>query len=184
MSSDPSFLPPQRKLASPLCRVVLVEPLIPENTGNISRTCVGTNSELHLIHPLGFEITESRVKRAGLDYWKHLAMDAHSNFEDWAAKVERDFDPDRVFFIETWGETSLHEAQFQPGDWLVFGKETVGLHRDQVRRVTARPDRVLKIPMTGEVRSLNLSNAVAVTVFEVLRQVDAARLKTPISGVP
>jgi tRNA (cytidine/uridine-2'-O-)-methyltransferase len=184
MSSDSLFLPPQRHLESPLCRVALVEPLIPENTGNISRTCVGTNSELHLIHPLGFEITESRVKRAGLDYWKHLAMDAHASFGAWATTLERDFDPGRVFFIETWGETSLHEASFERGDWLVFGKETVGLTREQVQRVTKRPDRVLKIPMPGEVRSLNLSNAVAVTVFELLRQVDAARLKTPISGVP
>ncbi len=184
MSTDPTFLPPQRTLPAPLCRVALVEPLIPENTGNISRTCVGTHSELHLIHPLGFEITESRVKRAGLDYWKHLAMDSHVNFETWSAAIERDFDPDRVFFIETWGETSLHDAQFQRGDWLVFGKETVGLTREQVQRVTSRSDRVLKIPMPGEVRSLNLSNAVAVTVFELLRQVDAARLKTPISVVP
>lgn len=184
MSSAQTFLPPQRSLPSPLCRIALIEPLIPENTGNISRTCVGTNSELHLVHPFGFEITESRVKRAGLDYWKHLSMDTHSDFEAWASVVERDFDPDRVFFIETWGETSLHEAQFQLGDWLVFGKETVGLTSEQVERVTSRPDRVLKIPMPGEVRSLNLSNAVAVTVFELLRQVDAARLKTPISGVP
>lgn len=111
-------------------------------------------------------------------------MDAHASFDAWANRIEQDFDPGRVFFIETWGDTSLHEAKFERGDWLVFGKETVGLTRDQVQRVALRPDRVLKIPMPGEVRSLNLSNAVAVTIFELLRQVDAARLKTPISGVP
>lgn len=162
------FLPPQQRLADPLCRVVLVEPLIPENTGNISRTCVGTGSELHLVQPLGFELTESRVKRAGLDYWQDLAMDVHPDFATWSARVAADYDPSRVFYIETWGETSIHEVQFQRGDWLVFGKETVGL-KDQAQALA--PSKVLKIPMPGKVRSLNLSNAVAVTVFELMRQV-------------
>jgi tRNA (cytidine/uridine-2'-O-)-methyltransferase len=163
------FLPPRRSLESPLCRVVLIEPLIPENTGNISRTCVGTGSELHLVKPLGFEITESRVKRAGLDYWNHLALDIHESFDAWANRVEQD--GSRVFFIETWGATSIFDAQFERGDWLVFGKETTGLTRDQVEQVTKRPDRVLNLPMPGEVRSLNLSNAVAISVFELFRQV-------------
>lgn len=170
-----SFLPPQQRLVDPLCRVVLVEPLIPENTGNISRTCVGTGSELHLVEPLGFELTESRVKRAGLDYWQDLAMDLHADFASWSEHVATNHDPGRVFYIETWGETSIHEVQFQRGDWLVFGKETVGL-KDQAKIL--EPSRVLKIPMPGKVRSLNLSNAVAVTVFELMRQagqrVDAA----------
>ena len=163
-----SFLPPQQRLVDPLCRVVLVEPLIPENTGNISRTCVGTGSELHLIQPLGFELTESRVKRAGLDYWQDLAMDVHQDFAAWDEVVRTAYDPSRVFFIETWGESSIHEVQFRRGDWLVFGKETTGL-KDHASRL--EPSRVLKIPMPGKVRSLNLSNAVAVTVFELMRQV-------------
>lgn len=163
-----SFLPPQQRLVDPLCRVVLVEPLIPENTGNISRTCVGTGSELHLIQPLGFELTESRVKRAGLDYWQDLAMDVHQDFAAWDEMVQTTYDPGRVFFVETWGESSIHEVQFRRGDWLVFGKETTGL-KDHAHRLD--PSRVLKIPMPGKVRSLNLSNAVAVSVFELMRQV-------------
>ena len=166
------FLPPRRELESPLCRVVLVEPLIPENTGNISRTCVGTNSELHLVQPLGFELTESRVKRAGLDYWNHLALEIHESFDAWTEFVAQKSKSDRVFFIETWGTTSLHETTFQRGDWLVFGKETTGLNREQVEKLAGGTDRVLCLPMPGEVRSLNLSNAVAVSVFEVLRQVE------------
>ena len=165
------FLPPRRNLDSPLCRVVLVEPLIPENTGNISRTCVGTEAELHLVRPLGFEITESRVKRAGLDYWNHLALDIHESFDAWADRVATEFDPSRVFFIETSGAVSLYDAKFERGDWLVFGKETTGLTTEQIERVTKTPGRVLKLPMPGEIRSLNLSNAVAVSVFELFRQV-------------
>ncbi len=170
------FLPPRRELSSPLCRVVLVEPLIPENTGNISRTCVGTNAELHLVQPLGFELTESRVKRAGLDYWNHLALDIHESFDAWIAFVEEKSDLGRVFFVETWGTVSLHETTFERGDWLVFGKETTGLKREQVEKLVEKlgggADRVLCLPMPGEIRSLNLSNAVAVSVFEVLRQVE------------
>ncbi len=169
-----SFLPARRKLEAPLCRVVLVEPLIPENTGNISRTCVGTESELHLVAPLGFEITESRVKRAGLDYWNHLALNIHESFDAWTKFVASESDASRVFFIETSGTTSLFETKFRRGDWLVFGKETTGLTQDQIERVTKVPDRVLKLPMPGEIRSLNLSNAVAVAVFELFRQVDSS----------
>ncbi len=174
------FLPPRRELADPVCRVVLIEPLIPENTGNISRTCVGTNTELHLVEPLGYELTESRVKRAGLDYWEHLSLDIHGNFDEWVSHVAARSDLGRVFFVETWGETSLYDVEFQKGDWLVFGKETTGLEREQVEKITGggagNVGRVVKLPMPGEVRSLNLSNAVAISVFEVLRQVG---LKTP-----
>ncbi len=176
--SEP-FLPPRRSLESPLCRVVLVEPLIPENTGNVSRTCVGTNAELHLVEPLGFELTESRVKRAGLDYWSSLALRVHESFEAWSSFVARESNPQRVFFVETWGQRSLFETDFHRGDWLVFGKETTGLTRLQVEALAGGADRVLRLPMPGEVRSLNLSNAVAVSVFEVLRQV-----QKPQCGVP
>lgn len=166
------FLPGPSRLEAPLCRVVLVEPLIPENTGNISRTCVGLNTELHLIRPLGFEITEGRVKRAGLDYWEHLALTIHDSFADWVATVES---TDRVFFVETTGRTSIFEAQLQKGDWLVFGKETTGLQSSHLEAFGAMPPgRDLHLPMTGPIRSLNLSNAVAVSVFELFRQVGAA----------
>ncbi|MES2964586.1 MAG: tRNA (cytidine(34)-2'-O)-methyltransferase [Bdellovibrionota bacterium] len=161
MSFEPKLHP------DPLCRVVLVEPLIPENTGNVSRTCVATESELHLVEPMGFEITESRVKRAGLDYWADLAWQKHRSFDDWAVGVR---DSSRVFLVETTGEETIFDVEFQRGDWLVFGKETSGLDARMLRHDALANARVVKIPMPGTTRSLNLSNAVAVGVFELLRQ--------------
>lgn len=154
----------QKSHPDPLCRVVLIEPLIPENTGNISRTCVATGSELHLVEPIGFEITAARVRRAGLDYWKDLAWRQHVDHAAWTAQVP---DLSRVFYIETTAQRSLYEAEFSRGDWLVFGKETSGLDTDLIRENDAR---AFSIPMPGTTRSLNLSNAVAVVVFELLRQ--------------
>ena len=157
---------PCKELLDPLCRVVLVEPLIPENTGNVSRTCVGTESELHLIEPLGFELTEKRVRRAGLDYWKDLAWFRHTSYENWRQQVQN---PGRLFFIETTGTKSVYDAKFERGDWLIFGKETSGI---DPRRIAAERDgQAWALPMTGPTRSLNLSNSVAVVVFELLRQV-------------
>lgn len=155
----------------PLCRVVLVEPLIPENTGNIARTCVGTQSQLHLVHPLGFEITESRVKRAGLDYWEHLSIYEHQSYAAWRNSVET-IGPgaNRIFMIETKGKKSLYEADFRRGDWLVFGKETSGLTDEML---AANDAQTYFIPMDGPTRSLNLSNSAAITVFELLRQITA-----------
>mgnify|MGYP002399755146 FL=1 len=160
------FLPGPQALEDPLCRVVLVEPLIPENTGNVSRTCVGLGAELHLVEPMGFEITESRVKRAGLDYWSHLSLQIHPDFSSWRMQPKA---PERVFYVETSGEKSIFDVEFQRGDWIVFGKETSGLTPEQMAGGTA-----VSIPMTGPIRSLNLSNAVAITVFELFRQVSAA----------
>ncbi len=153
----------------PLCRVVLVEALIPQNTGNIARTCVGTNSELHLVGPLGFEMTESRVKRAGLDYWEHLRWHYHKSIEEWWEKVE---DKSRVFFVETGTAQSLYDVKFKEKDWLVFGKETTGLTKETIELNDAG---ACFLPMPGFTRSLNLSNAVAISIFEVLRQ---CQLKT------
>ncbi len=168
-TSTQPFLPPRQRLDDPLARVVLIEPLIPENTGNISRTCVGTGSELHLVGPLGFEITESRVKRAGLDYWPHLALDYHDRFDLWWSKVEANRQSDRVFFVETSGERSIFDVDFRRGDWLVFGKETSGISTEQLAH---RPkEAVICLPMPGPVRSLNLANAVAISVFQLMRQV-------------
>lgn len=151
----------------PLCRVALIEPLIPENTGNVARTCVGTGSELHLVGPLGFEVTESRVKRAGLDYWRHLVWQEHENFDAWSGRLPRS---DRVVFIETHARRCLYDVELKRGDWLVFGKETSGLSESFIDRNESRS---AHIPMPGPTRSLNLSNAVAVAVFELLRQVRA-----------
>ncbi len=164
-----SKVPPARLHKDPLCRVVLIEPLIPENTGNISRTCVGTDSELHLVEPMGFEITEKRVRRAGLDYWEDLAWQQHESYKKWRQTVP---DSSRIFFIETGGSGTIYEAEFRRGDYLVFGKETTGLLPEWI---AAESDALAwSLPMPGKVRSLNLSNAVAVTVFEVLRQVQLA----------
>ena len=149
---------------SPLCRVVLVEPLIPENTGNVARTCVGTQSALHLVGPLGYEITEKRVKRAGLDYWEDLQWQEHADVAAWRRVVDR---PDRVFYIETSGQRSVFENEFQLGDWLVFGKETSGLSAEIL---AGNEVRTLSLPMLGPTRSLNLANSVAVVVFELFRQ--------------
>jgi tRNA (cytidine/uridine-2'-O-)-methyltransferase len=158
-----------RSHQNPLCRVVLVEPLIPENTGNISRTCVGTESELHLVKPMGFELTESRVKRAGLDYWPDLAWMEHESYAIWKERAESS--GQKVFYVETTGTKSLYEVEFKRGDWLVFGKETTGLTFEQMQgRDAVRNSEVISIPMPGNVRSFNLSNAVAVTVFELFRQ--------------
>jgi tRNA (cytidine/uridine-2'-O-)-methyltransferase len=163
LNRDLSWFSPKLH-AAPLCRVVLVEPLIPENTGNISRTCVATESELHLVEPMGFELTESRVLRAGLDYWKDLAWQRHANYQRWRESV---LDPKRIFLIETGAERSIYDAEFEIGDWIVFGKETTGLDKSILG---ANDARAWSIPMPGTTRSLNLSNSVAIVVFELLRQ--------------
>lgn len=144
--------------------IVLVEPEIGANTGNIGRTCVGLNAKLHLVGKLGFDITDRRLKRAGLDYWPHLDFVHHASWENWWSTVS---DPSRVFFFSTKARTSLYETQFQKGDWLVFGKETKGLDPEVLEKF---PTQLRQIPMTGPVRSLNIATAVAIAVFEAFRQ--------------
>lgn len=107
-----------------LFRIVLIEPEIPQNTGNIGRTCVGTNCELHIVGKTGFEITDANLKRAGLDYWKHLTWYQHETFEDWLKLVE---DPTRMWLFTTKTQRTYFEPKYQSGDWFVFGKETKGL---------------------------------------------------------
>ncbi len=119
---------------------------------------------LHLVGPLGFEINDTRLKRAGLDYWPHLQWTQYSDWESWWAQVP---DPSRVFFFSTKATRAYSQHQFQPGDWLVFGRETKGLDPSVLKRF---PDQTLTIPMPGPVRSLNLATAVAVVVYEGLRQ--------------
>ena len=145
--------------------VVLVEPEIPNNTGNIGRLCVATESTLHLIHPLGFEIDDARVKRAGLDYWPELNLVHHDSFgEAMATKTSSA----QVHLLSTHAKASLYQAVFHPGDWLVFGKESVGL--DEVIK-NQFPDNLVKIPFSGKVRSFNLANAVAMVLGEGMRQI-------------
>ncbi len=143
----------------------MIEPEIPQNTGNIGRTCVATRSALHLVGQMGFEINDKNLKRAGLDYWTHLQWFQHSNYEEWWEKVEN---KNRVFFFSTKVKKSYTEEKFQAGDWLVFGRETRGLDPEILK---SYPDQCLRIPQPGPVRSLNLATAAAIAVYEGLRQI-------------
>jgi len=146
--------------------VVLIEPEIGANTGNIGRTCVGLNAKLHLVGKLGFDITDRRLKRAGLDYWPYLDFVHHGDWDTWWKEVP---DPSRVFFFSTKAQRSLFEVTFQEGDWLVFGRETRGLDPWVLEKFS---NQTLKIPMTGPIRSLNVATSVAVALFEAFRQVE------------
>jgi tRNA (cytidine/uridine-2'-O-)-methyltransferase len=148
----------------PFFNVVLFEPEIPNNTGNIGRTCVGANCHLHLVGKLGFEINDRELKRAGLDYWQSLTWKHHKNFEEFLTSVP---DKSRISYFSTHAKTSLFEAKFKEGDWLVFGPETKGLPREVVSENDAH---ALQIPQFGPIRSLNLSNAVSIAVYEGIRQ--------------
>ena len=146
-----------------MLHIVLVEPEIPQNCGNIARTCAATGCTLHLIRPLGFDISEKAVKRAGLDYWHLVEVRDYENLEDFF----RHNNVQRMWCLSTKAPRSYIEADFQAGDYLIFGKETKGLPEDFLER---HRDSCVRIPMRSEARSLNLSNAVAITVFEALRQ--------------
>lgn len=146
--------------------VVLVSPEIPPNTGNVIRLCANTGATLHLIEPLGFPLDDARMRRAGLDYHEYAQMRVH---RDWPAFLEAERPNNgRMFALTTRGTTAPHAIAFQPGDWLVFGSETRGLPEDI--RDGFDTARRLRLPMRPDQRSLNLSNAVAVVVFEAWRQ--------------
>lgn len=145
--------------------VVLVEPEIPQNTGSIGRLCLATHSTLHLVGPMGFEISHSRLKRAGLDYWEHLSVQQHANIEAFMQSLPTDVP--KVFFSKKFGKT-LYEHSFQNGTYLFFGRETAGLPEWLVNQYS---DRCLRIPMyDARVRSLNLANSVSIAVYEAIRQ--------------
>jgi tRNA (cytidine/uridine-2'-O-)-methyltransferase len=152
-----------------LFRVVLIEPEIPQNTGNIGRTCVGTNCELHIVGQTGFEITDTNLKRAGLDYWQHLTWCRHKTYEDWFSKVE---DKSRVFYFTTKVKQTYFDIKYQKGDWLVFGKETKGLPPEIINNNLKQ---AVTIPQPGQVRSLNLATAVAISVYEGYRQINHSK---------
>lgn len=145
--------------------VVLVEPEIPQNTGSIGRLCLAVGATLHLIEPLGFEITESRLRRAGLDYWEHLKVETHPSLEAFLGKLPPD--APKVFLSKKAGHT-LYEHRFKPGTYFFFGKETAGLPDWILNRY---PTDTIRIPMfDARVRSLNLATAVGITVYEAIRQ--------------
>lgn len=151
-------------MATPL-HLVLVQPEIPHNTGAVGRLCVGLDCELHLIRPLGFQLADRHLQRAGMDYWPQVRLTLH---DSWAAFLER-VAPPHLFLLSTHGRQSLYDCHFAPGDALVFGSESRGLppeFHEQYR------ERLFRIPMPGEhARSLNLANAVAIAAYEAFRQI-------------
>jgi len=147
-----------------MLNIVLVEPEIPNNTGNIGRLCVGTQSRLHLIHPFGFEINDKNLKRSGLDYWVHLEWFQYQNVNEWMGQIP---DTSRVFLMSSHATKSYLEVDFQDGDWLVFGKESVGLSQEVLQLFNNH----LTIPMSPLIRSYNIANSVAFVVGEAKRQI-------------
>lgn len=143
--------------------IVLHEPEIPANTGNIGRTCVATGSVLHLIKPLGFSLDEKQLKRAGLDYWPKLEYYVYENYEDFCAKHPGI----RMFFATTKAHKMYTEAEFGPDDYIMFGKESAGIPEEIL---VDNEEYCIRIPMVGDIRSLNLGNSVAITLYEALRQ--------------
>lgn len=146
--------------------IVLVEPEIPPNTGNVIRLAANTGCALHLVEPLGFSMDDRRMRRAGLDYHEYAPVRRHASWQDLLA--HESIRVDRMFALTTRGTRRVHDVAFEPGDWLVFGAETRGLSPEV--RADFDPARQLRLPMRDGQRSLNLSNAVAVTVFEAWRQ--------------
>ena len=146
-----------------MVNIVLVEPEIPQNCGNIARTCAATRSRLHLIEPLGFDISEKAVKRAGLDYWPMVDLKVYSSLDDF---FHQNPEPD-LWLATTKAPRDYTQAEFRDGCWLFFGKETAGLPLEFRQRYF---DRCLRIPMRADARSLNLSNSVAILTYEALKQ--------------
>ncbi len=144
--------------------IVLVEPEIPANTGNIARTCAATGAHLHLIKPLGFQIDDKAMKRAGLDYWDAVQLHVHDSIDELLASHPQH----RFFFATTKAHRTYSDYVFQNDDFFVFGKETKGLPADLL---AAFPDQLMRLPMSNAVRSLNLSNSVAIILYEGFRQI-------------
>ena len=154
--------------------IVLYQPEIPANTGNVARTCAGTDAKLHLIRPLGFSTDDKHLKRAGLDYWKFVDVHYHDSLED----LFEAYPEGKFYFIETFGKkphSSFDYSNKEEDIFFVFGRETTGLPKDLIR---ANLDTCLRIPMTSNVRSLNLSNTAAILVYEALRQQNYGDLLT------
>ena len=156
--------------------IVLYEPEIPANTGNIGRTCVATNTRLHLIEPLGFSLEEKQLKRAGMDYWKELDVTTYVNWQDFCDK-----NPDaKIYYATTKARHVYSEVHYEKDCYIMFGKESAGIGqgRENVKQfLKDNPDTCVRIPMVGETRSLNLSNSVAIVLYEALRQNDFSNMK-------
>lgn len=143
--------------------IVLFEPEIPANTGNIGRTCVATGTRLHLIEPLGFQLNEKSVKRAGMDYWEHLDVTRYINYEDFLAKNPGA----KIYMASTKAPRCYTEVQYEPDCFIMFGKESAGIPEEILLE---NQETAVRIPMMSEIRSLNLGNSVAIVLYEALRQ--------------
>ncbi len=146
-----------------MLNIVLFEPEIPQNTGNIGRTCVATNTRLHLIEPLGFRLDEKSLRRAGMDYWKDLDVTTYIDFDDFMSK-----NPDAKIYMATTKAPNVYsEVNFEPDCYIMFGKESAGIPEEIL---VHHKENSIRIPMVGDIRSLNLSNSVAIVLYEALRQ--------------
>lgn len=152
-----------------MLNIVLHEPEIPANTGNIGRTCVATGTRLHLIEPLGFSLSEKNLKRAGMDYWKDLDVRTYIDFEDFMEK-----NPDAKIYMATTKAPNVYsDVKYEPDCYIMFGKESAGIPEDIL---VDHQDTCVRIPMIGDIRSLNLSNSVAIVLYEALRQHDFSHM--------
>ena len=151
--------------------IVLHEPEIPANTGNIGRTCVATGTVLHLIEPLGFRIDEKAIKRAGMDYWEHLDVSTYINYEDFCKKNPNA----KVWYATTKAKHCYSDVKFGPDDYIMFGKESAGIPEEIL---VDHEETCIRIPMEPKIRSLNLSNSVAIVLYEALRQQNFAGMET------
>ncbi|GAB4433434.1 MAG: tRNA (cytidine(34)-2'-O)-methyltransferase [bacterium] len=147
-----------------MLKVVLLNPEIPPNTGNVARLCVACKAELHLVKPLGFSLSDRHLKRAGLDYWDKLKLTVHDSFNDFLSSINNG----NIYFFSSKGEKAYTQINFQENDYLVFGSETRGFPEEIFAQYKGQ---IYTIPMFGEVRCLNLSNSVAVVIYEALRQI-------------
>ena len=147
--------------------IVLLEPEIPQNTGNIGRVCVGFNCHLHLIKPFGFELSDKNLKRAGLDYWQDLKWTTYENWGEFYPNIESH--REQVYFMTTKTEKSLYSKKFKQGDWFIFGKETKGIPEQVLKEHESQN---LTIPFPGQVRSFNLANSVSIVASEAFRQLE------------
>ncbi len=151
--------------------IVLHEPEIPANTGNIGRTCVATGARLHLIEPLGFRLTEKALRRAGMDYWPQLDVTRYINYEEFLEKNQGA----KIYYASTKAQKLYTEVCYEPDCFIMFGKESAGIPEEILRE---HPDTAVRIPMIGETRSLNLGNSVAIVLYEALRQNGFTGMKT------
>ena len=146
-----------------MLNIVLFEPEIPENTGNIGRTCVATNTRLHLIEPLGFRLDEKSLKRAGMDYWKDLDVTTYIDFDDFIEKNPNA----KIYMAKTKAPNVYTDVEYEPDCYIMFGKESAGIPEEIL---VNHKEESIRIPMAGDIRSLNLSNSVAIVLYEALRQ--------------